>query len=339
MTSEKVVRRGVWILLLMVCAVRTAFPQIQTSQAQASQAQPSQSVDLFKAEETKLYGDAHPYLDEPLPKLKKAVHELGGLKPDFNQQPLPDILAKVGGKADELLRKVPDLISDEEVSETQSTVVQETTPGCSGADCERFHKGESAQRNQKFSYMILTHPAQNGLLLLEEYRTDRKDRPVAERAAAPHFQGFASAWLVFSSLNQVESRYRYLGQQQTDGHNTFVIAFAQIPGSIRSPGQFLSPKGSVPMLLQGIAWIDQSDFRVVRLRTDLLEPQPQVDFQKQTSNMVFGPVHIEGIDSELWLPRNVNVEMEANGQYLQEEHEYSKYRLYQAKTKIILSPN
>ena len=93
------------------------------------------------------------------------------------------------------------------------------------------------------------------------------------------------------------------------------------------------------MLLQGIAWIDQSDFRIVRLRTDILAPQPQVNFQKQTSNIVFGPVHIATLDSELWLPWAVDVQMEAEGQFTQEQHQYSKYRLYQAKSRIILSPN
>ena len=124
-----------------------------------------------------------------------------------------------------------------------------------------------------------------------------------------------------------------------DGYNTFVMGFAQIPSSIEYPGQILTSRGSIPMLLQGIAWIDQLDFRIVRLRTDLLAPQPQVDFQKQTSNIVFGPVHIVTLNSELWLPRAVDVEMEAEGEFLQEQHQYSRYRLYQAKSKIILSPS
>lgn len=327
--AQRLVCRG-FLLLLMAGFARATLAQVLLSQ--------SQVADELKTQETKLYSDARPYLDEPFPRLKKAVHELGGLKPDSNQQLLSDLLAKVGGKADELLRKVPDLISDEDVSETQWAAVQETTPGCIGGDCEHFRKGGSSQRNQKFSYIILAHPTEGGRLRLEEYRTDRKDKPVAEGTAAPYFQGFASAWVVFSSLNQVESRYRYLGQQKTDGHNTFVIGFAQIPGSIESPGQFVTPKGPIPMLFQGIAWIDQADFRVVRLRTDLLEPQPQLDIQKQTSSILFGPVHIDAVDSELWLPRAVDAEMEANGQYLQEEHQYSRYRLYKAKTKIILSP-
>src|ERR1022692_588469 len=98
-----------------------------------------------------------------------------------------------------------------------------------------------------------------------------------------------------------------------------------------APGRFLTEKGSVPMLLQGIAWVDQTDFRIVRLRTDLLAPQPQVDFKKQTTNIVFGSVPIASLDLVLWLPQSVDAEMEASGQYLQEQHRYSKYRLYQAK--------
>jgi hypothetical protein len=39
------------------------------------------------------------------------------------------------------------------------------------------------------------------------------------------------------------------------------------------------------------------------------------------------------------LPQVVHVEMETRGQILQEQHKYSKYRLYKAKSKIVLSPN
>jgi hypothetical protein len=92
------------------------------------------------------------------------------------------------------------------------------------------------------------------------------------------------------------------------------------------------------MLLQGIAWIDQSDFRIVRLRTDLLAPLPLILVEKQTANIVFGPVRIADLATELWLPKAVNLQMEVGGQVVREEHNYSKYRLYQAKSRIVFSP-
>jgi hypothetical protein len=311
------------------CAVQAASPQAEQS--------PSQPDDEIKTEETNFYAGAHPYMDEPLPELKKMVHELGGLKPVPSSEPLPDLLAKVAAKADELLHKVPDLISDEAVTQTQRPVSEGIVPGCVGTGCIA-PPDRNSERDHKFDYIILTHPAPNGRTLIEEYRTQGNGKPVPQGAGAPSFQGFVSAWVIFSSLNLVEARFRPLGQQKTDGHNTFVIGFAQVPGSVELPGRFLTEKGSVPMLLQGIAWVDQTDFRIVRLRTDLLAPQPQVDFKKQTTNIVFGSVPIASLDLVLWLPQSVDAEMEASGQYLQEQHRYSKYRLYQAKSKIILPP-
>lgn len=92
------------------------------------------------------------------------------------------------------------------------------------------------------------------------------------------------------------------------------------------------------MLLQGIAWVDRSDFRIVRLRTDLLAPQAASQFEQQTSNILFGPTRVASHDEELWLPESVEVKMEANGQFVREEHEYSKYRLYQVNSKVVSSP-
>jgi hypothetical protein len=306
--------------------------QPPSAQTQPSSSQPG---DETKAEQEKFYAGAHPYMDEALPELKKTVHELGGLKAVPQREPLPDLLDKIGAKADELLHKVPDLISDEGVNQTSRSLDQGLIPGCVGTAC--FNVGTNSGSDRTFNYLILTHPGPDGRLSVREYRTGGNNQPV-QGAGVPNFQGFISSWIIFSSANQVESRFRYLGEQKTDGHNTLVIGFAQIPGSVESPGQIMTDSRSVPMFLQGVAWIDQSDFSIVRLRTDLLAPQPEVSIQRQTASILFGPVHIPTVDLTLWLPQVVHVEMESRGQLFQEQHKYSKYRLYQAKSKIILSP-
>jgi hypothetical protein len=309
------------------CDVQTSLP---------SRSQPSPSTDDAKAGVAKFYAGAHPYMNETLSDLKKTVRELGGLKAVARDEQLPDLLAKVGTKADELLHKVPDLISDEMVSQTRQSVNQGLVLGCTGTGCSPMAMNSGS--DQTFNYLILAHPAPDGRLVLQEFRTTGKGKPV-QGAGAPKFQGFISAWIIFSSANQVESRFRYLGEQKTDGHNTHVIGFAQIPGSVESPGQIMTDAESVPMFLQGIAWIDQSDFSIVRLRTDLLTPQPEVSIERQTASILFGPVHIPTIDLTLWLPQAVHVEMETKGQLFQEEHKYSKYRLCKAQSRIVLLPN
>jgi hypothetical protein len=330
MTTSELVRRGVSLLVLTVGAVLSARPQ--TSQSL------SPSADQIKMEERKFYADAHPYLDEPLPKLRKMVPDLQSLKPASSQDQLAGLLAAVGTKSDELLHKVPNLISDERVDQTQWTEPRDGNPGCFRLACNNINGSlkKQSEKQQTFNFIILSHPAQGGRPMLEEYRTSRDGKPLPQGTDAPQFRGFVSTWVVFSPLNQKESSFRYLGEQKIDGHNAFVIAFAQTPGLVAYAGRILTEKESIPMLLQGIVWVDPSDFRILRLRTDILTPQPEIDLEKQSVNIRFGRARIAEIDLELWLPQEVDAEMQARGQLIQERHHYSRYRLYQAKSRIIL---
>ena len=54
------------------------------------------------------------------------------------------------------------------------------------------------------------------------------------------------------------------------------MAFAQKPGWATSPDNVVYKGRSVRILYQGTAWIDEASFRVVRLRTDLLAPHPDI---------------------------------------------------------------
>jgi hypothetical protein len=158
----------------------------QTVSAQTQQSG-SHPKDAIKADIARLYGDTHPFIDEPLPELKKAVHELGGLKPAAAEEETSELLAKVGARADELLKKVPDLISDESVSQTRRPLFQGTIPGCIGGGC--FAEGPSSVWDREFNYLIVTHSALDGRLVLQEYRTNRKGKEV-QGDEAPNFQGF-----------------------------------------------------------------------------------------------------------------------------------------------------
>jgi len=273
------------------------------------------------------------------PELQAIVTELRGLKPVQDQQKLSDLLDKVGAKTVEIAHNTPNLISRETVTE--------------------LPQGEAESRYD-YDYLILTRLEGNSVGL-SEFRLDLKTGEkfqtedvvkdpsstwaaverasqalAASRSRRPNSQGFAVSWVHFYTPNRPQATFRYLGEQKMSGHRTLVVAFAQKPESVLTPAKFLYEGKTVPMFLQGVAWVDASDFRIVRLRTDLLFPIPEVSLHRLTADIQFEPTRIQEVPSLLSLPREVEITSETGGSGLREIHKYSGYRLFRARSKIVL---
>ena len=111
---------------------------------------------------------------------------------------------------------------------------------------------------------------------------------------------------------------------------------AQIPEKVRSPGQVSVAGTSVAVLFQGIAWIDESDFRIVRLHRDLLAPRPDLSLRALSSDVLFGEVRLPKVAEALWLPHEVKTTWDFKGEVVEQTHAYTHFRLYAAKSKIII---
>jgi hypothetical protein len=117
-----------------------------------------------------------------------------------------------------------------------------------------------------------------------------------------------------------------------------VVAFAQKPGSVRLPGEVRFEDKSLAIYYEGIAWVDASDFRILRLRTDLLPVATELPLTQLTAEVQFADTQAAGFSSPLWLPREVAVTSEVNGHIFHDKHTYSNYRSFQAHAKILLDP-
>lgn len=291
------------------------------------------------------YVNSTSFVTSSVAELQDAVPELRGLKAAQDQQNLLGLLDKVGAKTVDLGRKIPNLICNEEVLDTQL--------GAKAAPRE-------------YSYLILAHRGSQAVTLVE-FRVDLKsgaklqsddtgnpgapaDSPsgldelahtseqvsARQSGAPPLSQGFASMWVRFYPSNRSESTFRYLGQQKIDQHQTFVLAFAEKPGAVRMPSEVRIGGKSVTVYYQGIAWVDASDFRIVRLRTDLLAPLFDLSLTRLTAEVEFASTHAAGFDAPLRLPRQVMVTSQMGGRTFLDKHNYSKYRSFQAHAKILL---
>lgn len=255
-----------------------------------------------------------------------------GMKPDKSQDQLSWILSKVGEATVHSLATVPNLVSLEDVFSlvvSRDTVPANSVLGMEEIPAVRDLEEQLRQsRSVEFNYLLLFDHHPDGATAIQELRTDFKNREVASPAdgVAPHGFGFAYQWLLLSLANQSELRFRYLGTQRMADHQTFVVAFAQIPSRVKVPGKYRLAGKEVPFFFQGIAWIDQSTFDVVRLRTDLLSPVPSVNLQNMTTELSFRSVHIHGFGTVLWLPSEVLI--------FEEIHQYSD-KFFHAESKLL----
>ena len=270
------------------------------------------------------YLNARPLLDYPLQDLLRAVPELRGLEPAPNQDDLASMLDKAGKVTEDLLDSMPNLVSHEEVTQQKL--------GAPGRVMDH--------RRVEFDYMILAH--QHGAnATLDEYRAGLDGSPLTTEGLEEGYmltRGFASEWLHFLPPIQPAARFRYLGQQTDGGLRCYVVAFAQKPGFATITGTVVQGGRSACILYQGIAWIDEASFRIVRLRTDLLAPRPDIGLERQTTELHFGEVHLPQTVSALWLPQEVIVTTDMKDHLFRNIHRYSGYRLFKVEARILPAP-
>jgi hypothetical protein len=326
----------------------------------AAQQTPTESELLTKA-----YGEAQPYMTCSLPELQRIVPALQGLKPDKGQQSLQSILKQTGEVIEAQLPKMPDLIAKESVA--QADVRDAKSPGAgafhntggrgfpqTGSLLQQYSLQFGMDEKQleqslhltlvtetpwkDFDYLIVIHRANDGTQVLEESRTDMKSsngKRLKREQKILHGTGFEYLWLLLGGANFAESDYRLLGQQKMYGHETYVVGFAQSPARVKLPGQITLSGQTYPLLYQGVAWIDETTFKIVRLRTDLLAPLPAIQLERFSADLRFEQVDIPGLNLAFWLPWQVELIWTQAGQMSGELHLYSKYSMSHATARIL----
>lgn len=288
--------------------------------------QPQRASDVLLDTRGQAYfAGAHSYINDSPPRLKKAVHQLRGLHLAASQKPLTAILSGTGSGLEDLATKLPNLIALENLSQFQAL------QNGSGA----------ASIRSKYNYLILVHRYGGDEPGFEERRIDLKGRRAQARGLEEGFvvtKGFATLWRDFLPLAQRESVFRYLGTERIGKRQAYVVGFAQRPGWVEAPMYFVQNRQSVACLFQGVAWIDESSFHILRLRTDLLAPRPEVGLHKMSTVVTFGPASISQVPEPLWLPAEAEVTAVIGGYFYRNIHRYSDYKLFLTRVRFLPPP-
>jgi hypothetical protein len=244
--------------------------------------------------------------------LAKAVPELKHLEAAENQDMLPQILNRTGDAVAAFFGNFPNTTCTEQV----------TSMADSGFTSSSFHS------YAKYNYLALAE-AGGANDRLREFRGDDKGAP--ETPDPKHSVvtiGFISMIEHFHPDLQPDSRFLYLGREELQDTNTYVVAFAQLPSEARRVTRIQYSGLDETVFLQGIAWIDPATFAIRRLRTDLLLPPGHVSNLQESTQILYSEVGFQNGGLKLWLPREVDVTGQLGRYRYHNQHRYSNYRLF-----------
>ncbi len=280
------------------------------------------------------YRRSDPITKWPLKKTLHQIRELKGLEPAPDESQLPEILRRVSANLQKFVVDFVDTTSLETIKQT------EMLP----PDADRIYVGDGGvaaptvppvrRITQKFRYLMLAR-REGSAFTLVEHRTDLQGREEHPQKRAKNFiktTGFASMPLFFGPLQQRWSDFRHLGQQTIGGTRTEVVAFAEHIEPTAVMGRFALGEASIPILLQGVAWIRSSDYQILKMRTDLLAPVPPV--KRVTTLVLYARTQFEASPTTLWLPKGVEVKVGLGEYEFANRHTYSDYRLFRVKSVI-----
>ncbi|HET6177783.1 MAG TPA: hypothetical protein VFE61_12670 [Candidatus Sulfotelmatobacter sp.] len=226
---------------------------------------------------------------------------------------------------DDFFRQVVDLTAHEHINQ------------------ERFDESGQRMSRSEYSYLVLVH--RNDLSdSTEEYRVDAKGNRVEPGGVDYGYavtSGFAFECLDFLPSNQPDSTFRFLGTEPMQGRRTYVVAFAQRVGHATNTN-FVNLTGMgvvAPAWVQGIAWIDQQSFQILRMRTDLLQPLfpnalPTWEYQ-QTTEITLAETRLLDVPYTLWLPTEVNVRISFHGIGFHNKHRYRNFQRFRVSSRIL----
>jgi tetratricopeptide (TPR) repeat protein len=184
----------------------------------------------------------------------------------------------------------------------------------------------TSKETRKFDYAASISQTRPGVVLVDEYRTERygvEDLPdqFADR-------GFAALALVFHPAMRDDFRMACEGLGDWHGQATWLIHFRQREDRPNRIQSYLVGTSNYPVDLKGRAWITADKFQIVRIESEMVSPLPEIQLLAEHQITEYGPVPFPKKNTELWLPKSAEVYMHFRGHRYYRKHSFAKYMLF-----------
>jgi len=185
--------------------------------------------------------------------------------------------------------------------------------------------------SRDFSYLVFVHRFNRDSYFLEEERVPlRQDSNFPTYLATTGLNNLGVA--VLQPAEQEDLVFRCEGLASVRGRAAWQIRFEEKKDSARMIRTWRRNGKIYRIPLKGRLWISSGSFEVVRIETDLLEPDEVLGLTRDHLEVNYGPVKFRGGTTTLWLPGSAEMHMELHGHRYHDRHYLSDYLLFEVDT-------
>jgi len=187
------------------------------------------------------------------------------------------------------------------------------------------------QRHATYDYLVLL-TLLGDEVSVEESRIQQGKVEKPARRPLLVTGGFSTLLLIFHPQYQAGYEFRRMPDEETGGRRLERVAFTHTAG--RSPSALQLRGHDYPIEWQGVAWIDPSSGRIVRIRADLKKPMDDVGLKRLTADTAYMQVRFAGDAEDYWLPLSAVIEAETEHQRWRNVHQFANYKRFGVDTQV-----
>jgi hypothetical protein len=224
--------------------------------------------------------------------------------------PLARVLKSAGERAEELVSSLPRFAATERMEHYQAD---------SSGNWGR-------PQIRTFEYLVEMEKVPNGVLVMDETR----DGSHALHRFPAHIAtlGLPAVAMVFHPSFAGGYDFKCEGLGNIDGYHAWQVHFQGRPDKLSRLRAYRVRGLTFLIKLKGRAWIDSDTFQILRIETDLLEPVPQIELQREHLTVDYRPVTFRTKNEELWLQKSAELFMDFHGRHYWRRHEFTNFMLF-----------
>jgi tetratricopeptide (TPR) repeat protein len=182
-------------------------------------------------------------------------------------------------------------------------------------------------RSRNFSYIVFIHPFAGDSLYLEESRNGSyavADFPTSLATTGLNGLGFSLLQPAFRD----SFGYQCQGLANVRGQAAWQVRFEENPKTVSGVRRWQRNGTIYNLPIKGRIWLSATSFDVVRIETDLEQPNQQLELTRDHLSVDYGQVSFTSSKTKLWLPWSAEMYMELHGKRYHHKHFLTDYMLF-----------